>query len=174
MVSSGSVVEWRSLFNGCRAFCRAWMLILNIAILPMIFCCCLFAFYPKWDEVLRGRPTLCCVSVGCRLYPFHAWFFDFALLCFDYAFTSLWLTLLWLFLLWLILLWLSLLWLSLPWLILLWLTLLYFCDSIFVTYIVAPIVMPNCRAGILRQHFHYFVKASSLLHSLCTLLWFFY
>ena len=159
MASTGSVVEWRRLFNGCRAFRRAWMLILNIAILPRMFCCCLLAFNPKWDEVLRGRPTLCCVSVGCRLYPFHAWFFDFALLCFDYAFTSLWLTLLWL---------------SLLWLILLWLTLLYFCDSLFITYIVAPIVMSNCRAGILRQHFHYFVKASSLLHSLCTLLCFFY
>ena len=44
---------------------------LACAILPRMFCCCLLAFNPKWDEVLRGRPTLCCVSVGCRLYPFH-------------------------------------------------------------------------------------------------------
>ena len=140
MASAGSVVEWRRLFNGCRAFRRTRMLTLNIdlfnlkicailgliifstiafvkkgktfhfsfqtwiwpfairvmfdkgcwwvsskkavairvvfdlacAILPRMFCCCLLAFNPKWDEVLRGRPTLCCVSVGCRLYPFHA------------------------------------------------------------------------------------------------------
>ena len=70
MASTGSVVEWRILFNCCRAFRRARMCTLNIAILIMFFCCCLLAFNPKWDEVLRGRPTLCCVSVGCRLYLF--------------------------------------------------------------------------------------------------------
>ena len=41
MASTGSVVESRKLFNVCRAFRRARMWTLNIAILPMMVCCCL-------------------------------------------------------------------------------------------------------------------------------------
>ena len=89
MASIRSVVEWRRLFNGCRAFRRVWMLILNIAILPRMFCCGLLAFNPKWKRCSEDGPhfAACRWGAGCTHFTHDSLTLlslRYAGLCFDW------------------------------------------------------------------------------------------